>query len=462
MKKHESQNQEAERGGGNKKQEECCLADIETAPAPIKESTPRQPPPPLCRLKEFYCIALLVVLFFVLGLLTGHYGWESKEDSSRNKSKQATNQTCNSTTILPHVTVGAYYYPWYGNDFHHGDGYLRKRLQLHPQEPMLGEYNDTDPAVIAQHLQWSRRANIDLWVTSWWGPGSREDNTTRSVILEHEDLLGTNHRIALLYETFGRIRREENYNLERLRPDVEYICETYFDHPNYFRIDDRPVLFLYLTRALDDLGILQDVVTIMRQSIQKACQKNVYIVADQIFGPTTASSFDDSPFRWFDAATNYDVYGSLRSTLGEDGVGYVKEEQVEYYYQFEQRHWREQAKKQGCAYIPSLSPGYNDLGVRSTTPRNVPLSRSLFQQKPGSFFQVALKNARSLLDSEAHNLLMINSFNEWHEDTQIEPVIGASTDWPYTLTNGMEYHGYGYLYLDILRNGTQPREYFIE
>ena len=48
--------------------------------------------------------------------------------------------------------VGVYYYPWHGKDFHNGQGYLRKELDP-PQLPMLGEYNDSDPAVIAQHME---------------------------------------------------------------------------------------------------------------------------------------------------------------------------------------------------------------------------------------------------------------------------------------------------------------------
>lgn len=49
---------------------------------------------------------------------------------------------------------------------------------------------------------------------------------------------------------------------------------------------------------------------------------------------------------------------------------------------------------------------------------------------------------------------MVNSFNEWHEDTQIEPARGETTDLPEDITHGIEYHGYGELYLDILREET--------
>ncbi len=49
--------------------------------------------------------------------------------------------------------VGAYYYPWYLNDFH-GGYYLRKHL-VPLQEPVPGEYNDRNEDVITRHLKWS-------------------------------------------------------------------------------------------------------------------------------------------------------------------------------------------------------------------------------------------------------------------------------------------------------------------
>jgi glycoprotein endo-alpha-1,2-mannosidase len=193
---------------------------------------------------------------------------------------------------------------------------------------------------------------------------------------------------------------------------------------------------MYLTRLLDSLGLLKDVLDLMRQGVQDACGHDVYIVGDQIFGPvdpdTEVSSISsrepDSPFAMLDAVTNYDVYGSIGVTLDSFG-GYLEEDEVDHYYQFEQREWREIAKKQNCDFIPSVAPGYNDLGVRPEA-NHTPLARSLADPRydeEGSLFKVALKNARTLVDPKAYNLLMVSSFNQWHEDTQIEPTIGAST-----------------------------------
>jgi hypothetical protein len=137
------------------------------------------------------------------------------------------------------IKVGAYYYPWHADDFHRDDGYLRDLLDPRHQ-PTLGEYDDTRPEIIAQHLAWSRQANIRLWVCSWWGAGAREDTTISNVIMKHTDL--GDHQIALLYESTGRVKSSENWDPKRVGPDVERMCDVYFDHPNYYKVDGKPVI----------------------------------------------------------------------------------------------------------------------------------------------------------------------------------------------------------------------------
>lgn len=401
------------------------------------------------------CFIFFAVMFYALGVLSGQIlemnDISFTERDSGNSYLQARSYLRAKRT-LPKVTLGAYYYPWHADDFHRGDGYLRKSLD---QKPFLGEYDDRDPKVIAQHLEWSERANIELWVNSWWGPYSREDNTTREVILTHPDLLDSDHKISLLYETFGRILEEEDYSLYRVQPDMEFMCTNYFSHPNYFQIDGKPVVYIYLTRLLEDIGKLPGVVDIMRQSVKRACGQEIYIIGDHIFGPPLPSVVEDAQaaFDMLDGVTNYDVYGSISKSVGSMG-GYLQQGDVQRYYELEQSEWKPIVNEHHCAYIPSVSPGYNDLGVRPEA-KHIPLSRSLFGDVSGSLFQTAVTSARTLVDSSASNVLMVNSFNEWHEDSQIEPVAGEPESVPFNLTYGLSYHGYGTLYLDILRSATR-------
>jgi glycoprotein endo-alpha-1,2-mannosidase len=344
------------------------------------------------------------------------------------------------------ILVGAYYYPWYNDDFHRREGYVRKQLSP-PQQPWLGEYDDTDPATISAHLNWSRQANIQLWVSSWWGPESREDVTLREVVLTHPEL--TNHKVAIFYETSGRIQESEGFSTHRVTPDMAYICEQYFDHPNYFRIEGKPVLFVYLTRKLEAVGNLSNVIDLMRSAAKDSGCDDVYIVGDHVFQGPPETDDIYPPLTVLDAVTNYDVYGSM----GGNG-GYVGRDKVVEYYEG-QGKWRSIAKDHNCAFIPAASPGYNDLGVRPEA-QHPPLSRRLSTTDgQGSLFEAAIREARQLVDTKAENLLIVNSFNEWHEDTQIEPAIGTSTSLPVSLTNHIVYRGYGELYLDILRRETQ-------
>ena len=345
------------------------------------------------------------------------------------------------STMDSDYTVGVYYYPWYGSDFH-GRGYLREHL-LPPQLPSLGEYDDRSPEVISQHLQWSRAANISLWVASWWGPGRREDTTLLQHILPHEEL--GEMRIALFYETTGRI--PEFDDLDNVASDVAYMAARYFDHPNYLRIDGRPVLFVYLTRVLSRNGRLAEVVALMRSAATKAGY-DLYIVGDEVFGRPPA---DSSALVLLDGVTNYDVYGSMGSR------GYAGQQAVDAYYET-QAGWQALANAAGTAFIPATTPGFNDKGVRDG---HQAVSRRLTQtSEPGTLFRAMLQQAVTYTESATGNMLLVTSWNEWHEDTQIEPVaesaptVSDDSDGGTYYSEGLDYEGYGERYLDILREET--------
>lgn len=273
-----------------------------------------------------------------------------------------------------------------------------------------------------------------------------EDSTTLNVILNHENL--GDMKIALHYETTGRISESSNYSTTNVVSDIAYMCENYFDHPNYYKINGRPVIVLYVTRSLGRIeGKLEEVTLLMRSAAGK-CGHSVYLIGDQIFGPPPDASAIYAPFLYYDAVTNYDVYGSM----GSDSI-YAGADVVDNYYST-MGQWREQAKQQNCRFIPAVSPGFNDRGVRLESDHRALSRRLAADLAEGSFFSYSLSKAITLVDQESDNLLLVNSFNEWHEDSQIEPVVGETTNIPDLLTQGVQYDGYGDLYLNLLREGT--------
>ena len=74
-----------------------------------------------------------------------------------------------------------------------------------------------------------------------------------------------------------------------------------------------------------------------------------------------------------------------------------------------------------------------------------------------------LAQAVKYADESTGRILMVTSWNEWHEDTQIEPVEKGGVTWldgsetGEAFSEGLDYEGYGERYLEILLRFTKYR-----
>jgi len=362
----------------------------------------------------------------------------------------STTPTTFPTNPIYKTKIGVYYYPWHGSDFH-GGKYLREFLNP-PQFPSLGEYDDTQGATIQQHYEWTLYAQISVWIASWWGPERRTDTILLDSILPHLETIENseqNLQIAIHYETSGRTSGFADFS--NVGSDIHYLTANYFTHPNYYFINGRPVIVIYLTRVMskeEDFSIIQNFISLMRTAALDDGY-DIYIIADEIF--RRAPDEPRQAFDLYDAITGYDVYGSMMINTAL----YAGQETVDVFFE-EQSKWRDLAHEKQVSYIPCITPGFNDKGVREG---HFPLSRQLDNlSEHGSLFSAMAEQAIGLLDQSSDSLLFVTSFNEWHEDTQIEPVDIAdltnvdSSDSTVEYTMELLYEGYGTKYLDILRD----------
>jgi hypothetical protein len=198
----------------------------------------------------------------------------------------------------------------------------------------MGEYDDRLSATIAEHLRMSRQSNCRVWFTSWFGIGDSTDLTTIR-ILRHEDL--HDQKIAVHYETYNRVRKRDSDNIfadethyftldgdadvngDGVANDMRHLCANYFTRPNYYRIDGRPVIVVYLSRVLNDIvpglqeeaggdlvwgrsELLAAVVNEMRGSTMHYCGLDPYIIGDHAFG-SYRSTRDPAALELLDAIT---------------------------------------------------------------------------------------------------------------------------------------------------------------
>jgi len=339
--------------------------------------------------------------------------------------------------------VGVYYYPWYDYNRHWDEGYLRDKLVI-PQPPYLGEYSSRDNNLITQHINWSLNYEIDFWVISWWGPGSWEDITILNYICPL--ISGSNLKFCIFYESTGRlgdppINFDNPLIFNTFVSDFEYIAQNYFNKTNYLYYNGRPVVFIYLTRTFT--GNYAGAIDTVRAHLQNMGY-NVFLVGDEVYWGTP----NPNRISRLDAITAYNMHGPSQYAGYPSNTNFLKNTSAKY------KEYKEAANNLGVKFIPNAMPGFNDRAVRLWANHYVIPNQYKQNWDHTTTFRRFLITARIHLDNQINRWIVITSWNEWHEDTQIEPSIltpPCSQDTSPSgnaYTQGYTYKGYE---LDLLK-----------
>jgi hypothetical protein len=374
--------------------------------------------------------------------------------------------------------VLTFYYGWYTQNSNFNDPYLRNQLQdssgntpqvvdvpgAQPASP--GEYYSNSQQTCEAQIDLMQAAGITGTINSWWGIGHKTDVTLSGPFATACTI--KSFKYCILYE-MSKYRTQGSWTWDagktsQLKEDMRYIKNNLVPSSAYIRKDMKPidgidqatrngcpVIFLYVLRAwseTDQRTILDAIYEVFGEP--GLYTGNVYIIADLAFG--TPKKIPSDIQRKIGAISTYDIYGQAAKGKKE----LLREEVVDFYAQFEQ--WR--TKNVSTHFIPVVSPGYNDRAVRLEA-NNIPLSRNLVGWDKSSLFKASLEQACEMeVDTtDANPWLLVNSWNEWHEDTQIEPTTTTGTSdlltIPNVLTQGVGYEPYANKYLDILRTFTE-------
>jgi glycoprotein endo-alpha-1,2-mannosidase len=358
-------------------------------------------------------------------------------------------------TVTPPASpylVSASYYPWYAADaFSYADchnGTLRGEL-IPPQLPVLGKYDSHQEDVVTQQIAWSTAAGINVWDLLWVSPNDYLDNTIQNTILANPH--SADMKFAIFYTYDGRFNSDFNLTPDKINTivsDFQYLAARYFSHPSYLKVSQgRPLVFFYSALHLTPVSAVKQMVSSVRKAVSDA-GFNIYLVGDEYYALIPP---DPARIGNWDAIFGYNPY-ALNAGYSDDN-GFLTQQATMW------QQYQAVAKPLGVEFIPSVTPGFNDRAVRRVCANNPALARrTSATAAEGSLFESFLKNlVLPYANNSQLKMFHITTFNEWHEDTQIEPsVITAptTTDTSSTgsqYTQGLVYQGYGTTYLDILR-----------
>lgn len=307
----------------------------------------------------------------------------------------------------PRVDLLAYYYPWYDQ----GD------WSRHPYvgTPALGEYGTDDPAVAEQHIDWCTEAGIDGLCVSWWGIETQSDKHLKAGLLAADN--ADDIAFCIYYESFrlDAVDGDRNGEVDFDAPEVmaqvtrefAYLAEHYFGRENYYRIDGRPAVGLYVTRTFRRFTADH------AHQIREAAGVEVFLIADEVYyGGQSSPDTARHGAGVFDAYSAYNMHTDPRIDDGEPAWDYMRREAWPVY-----ARWAEDER---VWFMPKVMPSYKDFRGHDTLAGSA--------EGFGAMLVAAGEMANS--DPAAlHGVVFITSFNEWWEGSTIEPADEYGTDY---------------------------------
>lgn len=359
--------------------------------------------------------------------------------------------------------VGAHYYSWYPGNW--SKGCLRRILEPE-QFPMLGYYDSWDINVVEQQIAWCSRYGVDFLTLDWWHGREEQTEYIRDVFLKARNIQDID--FCIFYETWslgfdhdiGSTMFDDKV-ADKFVESILGLADEFFSHPSYLRVNGRPVIILYLTRTL--AGDFQGAVKRLRRELAKKGH-DVFIIGDEVFWKVTpvvkknvvphplVTVPQEARIGCFDAITSYNMYeNEIKSHAGYGSENsYIRDVAAKYDEYL--------AADKDVYFVPGVIPGYNDRAGRLASDHYVMPRRWSVDLAEGSFFEKVIDELALKYEDSRLNMFMITSWNEWNEDTAIEPMksLGSTDrdrgDTGIDYTCGYKYAGYGMTYLEILRD----------
>ena len=301
------------------------------------------------------------------------------------------------------------------------------------RKPLWGYINEADPAVMTMEIEQATRHGVNVFIFDWYWFDGRPfmETTLNNGFLKADNvdkmkfyLMWANHDVLNLWDTRLAQFNENNviWTGKVDRDEFEKICkrniEKYFKHPQYYKIDGKPVFMIYdIPQLIAGLGGIEqtaDALKWFKEEVKRAGFPGLELQLTMWSINVNYSGFDGSKSQnpendfikklGFTSATHYQF--AHFANVDEEYMKIM--EQV-------QREWVRIDSVFDLVYYPHISVGWDN------SPRTV--RSAVVKNNTPENFEKALRMARDYVDSHPDQapLVTINSWNEWTETSYLMP-----------------------------------------
>ena len=301
------------------------------------------------------------------------------------------------------------------------------------RKPLWGYVNEADPAVMSMEIEQATRHGVNVFIFDWYWYDGRPfmETTLDNGFLKAGNvdkmrfyLMWANHDVLNHWDT--RLARVHEQNViwtgKVDREEFEKICrrniEKYFKHPQYYKIDGKPVFMVYdLPQLIAGLGGVEQTADALKW-FKKEVKKAGFPGLELQFAMWSINL----NYSGFDGGKTENPENDFIRTLGFTGTTHY---QFAHFANVDQDYltileqvrdeWARIDTTYDFTYYPHISVGWDNSPrtghsavVKNNTPEN---------------FARGLRMAREYIDAHPDQapLITVNSWNEWTETSYLMP-----------------------------------------
>jgi hypothetical protein len=265
--------------------------------------------------------------------------------------------------------VLAFYYAWYDQSF------WQKSLSDQPVQT----YTSTDPAAMERHVLWAQQAGIDAFIQGWYGPQVEYNQTEPNFVT----LLGIAAKHGFKAAVYFEVTSPFFHSEADVLAALQHLLTVHANHPAYLHVGGKPVIFFWRQGRFpaESWAAIRNQVDPDRNTIWIEEGVTLSHMAHFDGHHLYSVAWDAQPEQQLLKWSRW-----IRDWSAEHGAD---------------RYW-----------VATVMPGYNDL----VTCRTDAFVRG---RAGGDYYRRCWEGA---IQSGA-DMVIITSFNEWLEGTQIEPSV---------------------------------------
>ncbi len=300
------------------------------------------------------------------------------------------------------IDVLAFYFPGWDSDGKWDC--IRNTAPI--RKPLLGYYDESNPECVDWQIKWAVENGIGGFLVDWyWVQGNQ--HLTHWFQAYRKARYRDQLKVAIMWANHNP---PNTHSTEDWLAVTRHWIEQYFPLPGYYRINDKPVLFLWNLAGLrSDLGgsdaVKAALVASQKLAIAAGYKGIAFVAMNDLSGGNVASATDEG----FIGITTYHEWG--RTIDGRPGARNSYERVVAE----SPTAWADKDKAAGSlTYFPLVDTGWD------SRPWHGDKAMTIEGRTPERF-EALLRQAKSFAAEHKKPFVILGPVNEWGEGSYIEP-----------------------------------------